>query len=311
MSIYKLNQVSLNMINEVGRKSAYLGEMMHSDIKVPDGIVVSQSVFRSYLEYVKPEIDRILSKSNLKDLESAKNSYEEIKDVFLSVPLDKEIQQEIDKNLSPLKSEYFAVRPTVTSSINGPSFAGELETYLFVPKSEISSYIRLAWASYFNPRSIAYRILYGENIPIAVLIQEMVNPLSAGTVFTLHPVEFDTQKVLIESSWGLGEAVTKGIVTPDEFILTKNERLVREKRISKKDVKLVYDFSSKKVREVELDDEEALKPSISDRDAIKIGNIALKIEDMLKKPVNIEWAISNGELYILEVRGIKASYEIS
>ncbi|AWR96913.1 pyruvate, water dikinase [Acidianus sulfidivorans JP7] len=310
MRIYKLNQVSLNMINEVGRKSAYLGEIMQSGIKVPNGLIIPQSEFRSYLEYVKPEIDKILSKSNLKDLESIKNTYDEIKDVFLSLPLDKELQEELNKEISTLKTEYFAVRPTVTSSLNGPSFAGELDTYLFVPKDEISTFVRLSWASYFNPRSMAYRILYGENIPIAILIQEMVNPISAGTVFTLHPVEFDTQKVLIESAWGLGEAVTRGIITPDEFILTKTERMVKEKKISKKDVKLIYDFSSKSIRQVQLDDHEALKPSISDREAVKIANLALKIEDMLKRPVNIEWAISNNEIYILEVRGIRASYEI-
>ncbi|BCS92526.1 PEP/pyruvate-binding domain-containing protein [Metallosphaera javensis (ex Sakai et al. 2022)] len=308
MYVFTIDQSSSNMVRSVGRKAAYLGELTRMGIRVPWGFVITRSAFRRFMEINRNKISDVLRGANLEDPRDLERRYEMIKEIITQTEIPLDISLEIEHYSREISTDMVAVRPTITSSMSGPSFAGETETFLYVNKVDLPFYVKRAWASYFNPRSLAYRIAQGMPLEIAVLVQEMVDPESAGTAFTIHPVTGNPNWVIIESSWGLGQAVTRGLVTPDRFVLPKRDRVIAEKSIGHKHVMLKFDPRLGGIREIPLGGK-ALEPSLSDEKAIELANLSLRIEEFFGRHVNLEWALQDNRLYILEVRGVKTMWE--
>ena len=305
---YNLSEINLSMISVVGRKSAYLAELYKMGFNVPNGFVISSRAVDEILGDIRDEIKSMLSSVDLNNLSDIERKSEFIRQMIMNVKIPEEIENEIHERYLELGSNYVAVRSTVTSPLSGVSFAGEYETDLFVGKEDLTKSVKRVIASYFSSRAIAYRLLNKDESKVALLVQRMINPEVAGTAFSLHPVTEEPDYVYIESSFGLGESVTKGLVTPDQYIVSKMNRGLVSKRISEKSVKLVYDFTEKRVKMVELSKAEAKTESLSEQDAIKVSNITIGFENVFKRSVNIEWAVENKKLYLLEVRGVRRLY---
>jgi pyruvate,water dikinase len=305
---YLLEEVSLSMVSIVGRKSAYLGELYKMGFNVPKGFIVSSRGVNEAIKDLDDEIRGILSSVNLNDTTDLEKKSEMIKNMIIMSKLPEEMEKEIYERFSQLGSKYVAVRATATSPLSGASFAGEYETDLFITKENLIPSIKRVIASYFNPRAIAYRILTHNEAGMAIFVQTMINPVSAGTAFSIHPITEEPDYVFIESSFGLGESVTRGMVTPDQYIVSKTTRSLVSKRISEKVMKLTYDFEDRKIKSVELSKEEASAESLSDNDAIRIANMVIAVENIFKRNINIEWAMEDKKVYLLEVRGIRRLY---
>ncbi|WP_338598306.1 PEP/pyruvate-binding domain-containing protein [Sulfolobus tengchongensis] len=305
---YSLDEVGLPMVSVVGRKSAYLGELYKMGFNVPKGFIISSRGVNDAIKDLQEEIHNILSSVNLNDTTDLEKKSDMIKSMIIKSNLPEEMEKEVQERFIELGSNYVAVRATATSPLSGASFAGEYETDLFVTKENLISSIKRVIASYFNPRAIAYRILTHNEAGMAILIQTMINPTSAGTAFSIHPLTEEPDYVFIESSFGLGESVTKGMVTPDQYIISKSTRSVVSKRISEKSIKLIYDFDERKIKSIELDKNEASAESLSYQDAIRIANMTIAIENVFKRSINIEWAIEDKKVYLLEVRGVRRLY---
>ncbi|QKR01055.1 pyruvate, water dikinase [Metallosphaera tengchongensis] len=296
------------MVRSVGRKAAYLGELTRLGIRIPWGFVITRSAFRRFMDIAKDTVSDALKGVNLDDPRDLSRRYERIKEIMTQIDLPMDISLEIDQHVREISTDFVAVRPTFTSGISGPSFAGEVDSFLYVNKADIPFFLKQAWANYFSPKALAYRVARGDSIDIAVLIQEMVDPDSAGTVFTIHPVTGNPNWVVIESSWGLGQVVTRGLVTPDRFTLPKRDRIIAERYIGNKHLMLRFDPSYRGIREIPLGGK-ALEPSLEDEKVIELANLAIRIEEHFGKHVNLEWALQDRKLYILEVRGIKTMWE--
>lgn len=305
---YSLDEINLSMVSVVGRKSAYLGELYKMGFDIPNGFVISSRAVNESIKDIKDEISSILSSVNLNDTTDLERKSDIIRKMILNINLPEDIEKEIYDRFSDLNSEYVAVRATVTSPLSGASFAGEYETDLFVTKENLIQSVKRVIASYFNPRAIAYRILTHDNTGIAILVQKMINPISAGTAFSIHPVTEEQDYVFIESAFGLGESVTKGMITPDQYIVSKSTRSLIKKRISEKVMKLIYDFNERRIKSIELNKNEAIVESLRDQDAVKIANMTIAIENIFKRSINIEWAIDDKKIYLLEVRGVRRLY---
>ncbi|MEM4372659.1 MAG: pyruvate, water dikinase, partial [Metallosphaera sp.] len=186
-----------------------------------------------------------------------------------------------------------AVRSSATAEdIESASFAGQQDTYLNVKRANLINMVKAVWASLYNERAIEYRKSKGidsSKVEMAVVVQKMVNSRSSGVMFTLNPSNGDRNFIVIESSWGLGEAVVGGKVTPDEVIISKHDLKILDKRIAKKNMKIVYNQGNNV--EVPLNGEESESPSISDEEALELAKLALKIESHYGMPMDIEWAI--------------------
>ncbi|WP_410544415.1 pyruvate, water dikinase [Acidianus sp.] len=285
------------MIELAGGKGANLGELVSFDIRVPPGFVITSKAYSYFIAYNNLE-SKI--RSILEEKDSATAS-EEIKKLIISSQVPPDLENAILSSYDELakkvgKEILVAVRSSATAEdIENASFAGQQDTYLNVSRSELIQKVKEVWASLFNERAIEYRKTKGidsTKVEMAVVVQKMVNSRSAGVMFTLHPATGDSRYIVIESSWGLGEAVVGGKVTPDEIVIEKSTLRIVEKRVSHKILKYVYNPQKNANEEVDLSNSpEADKISISDEEAIELAKLALKIEEHYKRPMDIEWAI--------------------
>jgi phosphoenolpyruvate synthase (EC 2.7.9.2) len=195
-----------------------------------------------------------------------------------------------------LKDVYVAVRSSATAEdLPGASFAGQQETYLNVRgEEEVLESVRKCWSSLFTPRAIFYRTEKGfrhEKVLISVAIQKMVNSRSAGVMFTLHPVTGDRNIIVIESVWGLGEAIVSGAVSPDHFEVDKNTLKIVVKNIVKKEVEYVRDPKTGKTVHAKVPPERQEAPSLTDEEVMELAKIAKRIEQHYGTPQDIEFAV--------------------
>ncbi|MFP3163171.1 MAG: pyruvate, water dikinase [Acidianus hospitalis] len=296
-AILDITKLRKDMIELAGGKGANLGELVSFDIRVPPGFVITSKAYSYFIAYNNLE-SKI--KSILEEKDSATAS-EEIKKLIISSQVPPDLENAILSSYDELakkvgKEILVAVRSSATAEdIENASFAGQQDTYLNVSRSELIQKVKEVWASLFNERAIEYRKTKGidsTKVEMAVVVQKMVNSRSAGVMFTLHPATGDSRYIVIESSWGLGEAVVGGKVTPDEIVIEKSTLRIVEKRVSHKILKYVYNSQKNANEEVDLSNSpEADKISISDEEAIELAKLALKIEEHYKRPMDIEWAI--------------------
>src|SRR5690606_1051348 len=137
-----------------------------------------------------------------------------------------------------------AVRSSATAEdLPEASFAGQQDTYLHIMgEEELVKYVRRCWASLWTARAIYYRVKQDFDhfdVSLSVVIQKMVNSGKSGVMFTANPINNNTDEIMINASWGLGEAVVSGTVTPDEYLINKKSKEVMEKHIAEKNIMVV------------------------------------------------------------------------
>jgi pyruvate,water dikinase len=188
-----------------------------------------------------------------------------------------------------------AVRSSATAEdLPDASFAGQQDTYLWiVGERETLHSVRECWASLYTARAITYRAannIPDEGLSMAVAIQKMVNSRSSGVAMTIDPSNGDRSKIVIESSWGLGEMVVSGEVTPDNYLLDKVMMSVVTATISDKHEELVPNGRGGIVRR-EVDDARRTSPSVTDAQLMAVARLAKAAEKHYGTPQDVEWAI--------------------
>ncbi len=293
-------------ILEAGGKNASLGEMIGAGIRVPPGFAVTTKAYLDFLEKggIRDEIFSILSQISPEDVEDLNNKSLKIRDHIRSIDIPQEIKSAIEKRYVDLcdvcgvEDLPVAVRSSATAEdLPTASFAGQQETYLWIRGvEEVASKVRDCWASLFTPRAISYRIknrFSHEKVLISVGVQKMVNSRTAGVMFTLNPIDGDLSKVVIEGSWGLGESVVSGSVTPDKFVVDKVVLEITERTISRKHIQCVYDPLEGKVVEKDMEEDMQNMCCLQDEEIKELVKMAKRIEDHYGTPMDIEWAIDN------------------
>ncbi|MEM0043086.1 MAG: phosphoenolpyruvate synthase [Thermofilaceae archaeon] len=290
----------------VGGKCANLGEMINAGIPVPPGFAITAYAYKRFIEEtgIAQKIYDILDETITDPRNPAQ--YEEaskkIRKLIESTPIPKEIRdaiveayRELSKKIG-VKDVYVAVRSSATAEdLPGASFAGQQETYLNVRgEDDLLESVRKCWSSLFTPRAIFYRTEKGfrhEKVLISVAVQKMVNSRSAGVMFTIHPVTGDRNIIVIESVWGLGEAIVSGAVTPDHFEVDKNTLRILTKNIVKKEVEYIRDPKTGKTIHAKVPPERQEAPSLIDEEVVELARIARLIEQHYGTPQDIEFAV--------------------
>ncbi len=311
--------IDKNDVEIVGGKNANLGEMINIGIQVPPGFSVTSN---SYCEFIKQEkldekIFKILKSLDVNDTKKLKETSEYIRKSIISKNIPKQIESEIKKAYSLLcnkttKNVSVAVRSSATAEdMPDASFAGQNETYLNVKEEkDLLQAVKKCFASLFTSRSIFYREQKGllhENVYLSVAIQKMVDVKSAGVMFTLHPKTGDKSKIIIEGSWGIGESVVSGSITPDYFEINKDSLVIENKRIKDKKFELVSDIKSSKTINSIVPENRRKKSCITDNEIKKLCEIAKKIENHYGYPQDIEWALEKNtefpdNIFIVQTR---------
>lgn len=292
-----------------GGKGASLGEMTNAKIPVPGGFVITSQSFEFFLSEnnLTAEVEVILGKVNHKEMESVERASEEIKELVLGAKIPKEMQKEIKASFLKLKSKFVAVRSSATAEDGREhAWAGQLDSFLNTTTKNLEENVKMCFASLFTPRAIFYRFekgLHKSHIGVAVVVQKMVQSEKSGIAFSVHPVTEDRNQMIIEGSWGLGEAIVSGQVTPDSYVIEKDSNTIIDINIAEKS-KGLFGTSKGGNSWKEIPSKKASKQCLSGKEIIKLGDLIIKIEKHYGFPCDIEWAYEKKKFYITQSRPI-------
>ncbi len=305
--IKSFKQLNKNNVAEAGGKGASLGEMTKAGIPVPPGFVVLASAFDRFLAEtdLDSEIEAVLKKVNHKDINSVDKASNEIRAIIAAATMPKDLQSDILKNVRMLKAKFVAVRSSATAEDSKTaSWAGELETYLNVTEKNVVAMVKKCWSSLFTPRAIFYRYekkLHKKQVSVAVVIQTMVQSEVSGISFTVHPVTKDYNQMVLEAGLGLGEAIVSGSVTPDTYVVHKDDLSIVDINVSEQAFALVRGKTGGTIR---TNSSKLKKQKLTGRQIVELAKICKNIEKHYKHPQDIEWAYAGGKFYITQSRPI-------
>jgi len=284
-----LNTIDIRAVSTAGGKGANLGEIIKVSIPVLPGFVVLTSAFERFLEEtdINVELKAMWSRINIEDIESIEENSEIVRALIVKAKMSKDIEKEILNSFKKLKAKYVAVRSSATAEDSKiDSWAGELETYLNTTQKNLIQNVKKCWASLYTPRALFYRVKRGlkrKHVSVAVVIQKMIQSEVSGVCFTVHPVNKDRNQMIIEAVRGLGESLVQGQVTPDSYIIAKNNLEILDINIPQRE-----------------------KQKLAEKKIKELAKLCIKIEDHYKNPQDIEWAFSKNKFYIVQSRPITA-----
>ena len=308
MHIKIFKELNKERVGEAGGKGASLGEMTNAGIPVPPGFVVLANSFDRFLEEtdLDAEIEAILKKVKPKDINSVDKASAEIRLLISKATMPKDLTTEILKHFKALKSKFVAVRSSATAEDSKTaSWAGELETYLNVTEKDVALQVKKCWSSLFTPRAIFYRFekkLHEKPVSVAVVVQQMVQSEVSGVAFTVHPVTKDYNQMVLEAGFGLGEAIVSGMITPDTYIVHKNDLSILDINVSEQHMAIVR--SGTKNLHKKLSAKVGGKQKLTGKLIVELAKICKNIEKHYKHPVDVEWAYVGKKFYITQSRPI-------
>jgi pyruvate,water dikinase len=318
----------------VGGKNASLGEMYRElsphGIKIPNGFAVTAEAYWLFLKSADllPVIAERLRSLDVRDERQLAEAGRAIRERILDASLPAELQEAIVEAYNALSRETggpadVAVRSSATAEdLPGASFAGQQETYLNVRGAgPLLDACKRCFASLFTNRAISYRSEKGFDhlkVALSIGVQRMVRSdlACAGVMFSLDTETGFPDVVLINASYGLGEYIVQGVVTPDEYYVFKptlrtgSEPILR-RNLGSKEIKLVYDEGGgKMVRSEPVPREDRDRFALTDTELLRLARWACLIEDYYSTkigrptPMDIEWAKDgkSGEIFIVQAR---------
>jgi len=324
MTSYKyikfFNQIGIKDIPIVGGKNASLGEMYQNlankGIQIPNGIATTSDAYFYFLKEsgLDSKIREKIKTLNFKDLHNLNVVSKEIRDLIIKTPFPKDLEEEISRAYLELsKSEKInnivvAVRSSATAEdLPDASFAGQQDTYLNISgvKNVLIS-TKKCIASLFNERAIVYRKdnhFDHSDVALSVGIQQLVDAKSAGVIFTIDTESGFKDVVVVSSSWGLGENVVQGHISPDEFTVFKPTNAIIKRHLGSKEKKMVS-FKKDVLKNINTTEKERNTYSINEDQVVLLSKWAVIIEKHYKRPMDIEWALDKktNKLFILQAR---------
>jgi pyruvate, water dikinase len=322
-----LSELSKKDVPIAGGKGANLGEMYNSGFPVPPAFVITTKAFHYFIEKtsIQEQVNHLLSKIDIQDTEELSKKAKEIRELIISTKMPEDLEKEIleaydtfNIDLNEMKNSSYAlsimktarepvfvsVRSSATAEdLGDASFAGQQESFINVKgNKEVIQKVKQVFASIFTARSIYYRIKKGFDafVGISAVVQRMINSDKSGVMFSVNPVT--EENILIEAVFGQGEGIVSGQIKPDDYSLSKDLEIISE-RITDKKIAIVRD-SSGITKTVQLSEEKSKQRVLQTHEIKQLAEYAIKLEEHYKKPQDIEFAIENGQIYILQTRAI-------
>ncbi len=324
--ILKYSEISYKDVPLVGGKNASLGEMYRTltkkGINVPDGFAITSAAYWYFLKAngIDTQIVELFKKLDAKNIKNLEQTSAACRKLILEASFPEDLKEEILDNYHELSKQYgkpdliVAARSSATSEDSASaSFAGQHETYLNVRgDKELLLMVKKCISSLFLSRAIAYReeLKFDHmKIALSVGVQKMIRSdlASSGIIFTLDTETGFKGVVSINSIWGVGEMIVKGLITPDQFYVFKptlkhGYNAIITKNLGRKNKK--YVFGKTGLREVSVLKEQSLKFSLTDKEALILAKWACLVEEHYGRPQDLEWAKDgeSGELFIVQSR---------
>ena len=312
-TVVLLEDVRIEDVPSVGGKGASLGEMINAEIPVPRGFAVTAQAFRRFLDEtgIVKQLFATLQ-VNVDDAKELAAAAEKAKKLILATKMPQHMRNDIITAYKELgkregKEPLVAVRSSATAEdMPEASFAGQQETFLNIKgANNVVVAVQKCWASLYGARAIFYRIKQGfdhESVNISAVVQKMVNSEKSGVMFTSNPTT-GAPEAIIESSWGLGEAIVSGSVSPDTYTIDRKTRQIKV-NIATKKIMVVKDQKTGETITKEVPADLQNKRVLSDGELNTILDLGELIEEHYESPQDIEFAIENGEVFIVQSRPV-------
>lgn len=336
-TVLDFQEIKKEDVMTAGGKGANLGEMTAAGIAVPGGFVVTADAYKAFIK------ENHLEEMFRKELTEAGNDEAKLLDAakkFRHAISEGKLPEEVEKAVREKYAQLgeqarVAVRSSATAEdLPDASFAGQQETYLNVRGAEaVLTQIRNCYASLWGNRAVCYRSNQGYDqlsVALAVVIQKMVESEKAGVLFTVNPINQNPDEMQINASYGLGESVVSGKVTADSYLCDKQGK-VKSCQIGSKETQIIYADTqgtaapanaqctpddvitsdaqktpgdTAATKEVAVSEKMQKARCLNDEEIAVLCAEAVRIEKHYGCPMDIEWAIAGGSVYILQARAI-------
>lgn len=309
MYVKNLKDITIRDNIAVGGKAANLGELYSLKVNIPMGFCIT---YRGYEDFIKENGINESIQHYLSENSNGRMPLEECSKCILerflhgNIPINLKI--EIIKQYRALgKKESVAVRSSANmEDRKEASFAGQQDTFLNISGDfNVFQHVKKCWASLWSPRAIDYRRknnFQNNHIQMAVLIQKMISPDAAGVVFTCNPINGQKEEMLVNSAYGLGEAVASGTVSPDTYVYDTNKKRIIYRKKGGKEYRFINSESG--IKKVSNSGKFRQTYSLNYLNVFRLVKICKKIEGRFGCPQDIEWGIVKGKIYIVQSRPI-------
>jgi pyruvate,water dikinase len=310
--IVSIKNLGVNDIPIAGGKAANLGELTSAGFEVPPGFVLTTESYDYFVNHnnLTEVVAKVLANLDVSSDAALQEASGAIRMAFEQGEVPKDLEEAVVAEYKKMgKGNYplVAVRSSATAEdLPTASFAGQQDTYLNVsePKSLMIS-VKKCWSSLFTPRAIAYRVSKNfehDKVKLAVVVQKMISSEFSGIMFTIDP-NSELPHIIIEAGYGLGEALVGGKVTPDTYVVDKFHRKILNKRISNQTWMLVRGESGECMRK-DIPADLAKKQKLTDEQILDLAETGNQIEMHYDRPMDIEWAMEGGQMYIVQARPV-------
>lgn len=311
-------------LSRSGGKGANLAELVRAGFTVPPGFIVTTDAYRLFVEanQIQSRILDLAESISLQNLAGLDTISAEIRALFEAGVMPSEIMEEVASaygtygTMRPLDptSPSVAVRSSATAEdLPGLAFAGQQDTYLnVIGEKVLLDAVRRCWGSLWTGRAMAYRArnhIQPYEVALAVVVQEMVQAEVSGILFTANPVTGRRDEMVIDGSFGLGEAVVSGIVEPDNYVVNSQTWSIIKRKLGAKALAIISrgraEGGTEHVKRLRSEQQ-----ALPDSAIVELARTAGRVAAHFGVPQDIEWAWANEQLYILQSRPITSLYPL-
>ena len=315
--ILPFTQIRAKDLPLVGGKGANLGEMTHAGFPIPPGFCLTTAAFQQFIAACPDadEIYRLLDTAAPGDVATVRRVGEQVRQTLLAVPVSPEIETAVKEQWQQLGPNHaYAVRSSATAEdLPDASFAGQQDTYLnVIGAAALFDAIRRCWVSLFTDRAILYRSqnqFSHREVQLSVVVQQMVMSEKSGILFTADPLTGHRHTLTIDASFGLGEALVSGLVSPDSYRVDKRSRAIITRQIADKQI-AIYPEKAGGTRQKTLNDVQRAQTVLTNAQILALAELGSRIETHYGTPQDIEWAIASDQIYLLQARPITSLYPV-
>ncbi len=269
----------------VGAKAAGLARLKRLGLPVPDAFCIAANAYETHINFpsLKAMIDDTRVFSGKPEGFDIAGKLDTIRRAIVDSKMNDSLAAEIESHYNTLAADRLAIRSSATAEdLPDHSFAGLYDTYLGIANIEdCLTAIKKCWASLWTERAFMYRQKNNfdhRKVKMAAIVQSLVEADISGVLFTADPVSGDDRRIVIEACFGLGEALVSGRVSPDRVVMDKKGPNVISRSMA--------------------------APCINDQTAQKLAKLAIKAENEFGCPQDIEWAIRQDNIFLLQSRPI-------
>lgn len=299
-------------LESVGGKGASLARLVQAGLPVPPGFHITTAAYRRFVSdnQLDEPILSIAAQARADDPATLEHASAQLQRLMLDGAIAHDLGDQIRQWYAALGTDVpVAVRSSATAEdLPELSFAGQQETYLNIRGgAAVLDAVRRCWASLWTARAMGYRArqdIASSDVSLAVVVQQLVPADVAGIMFTANPLTGDRDQIMINAAWGLGEAIVGGHVTPDTIVVNAWTGAILSQEIADKAVMTVRTEAGTVEAPVPAD--QRAQPALEPAHAAELARLGSRIQELYGQPMDIEWALHKGQIFIVQARPITA-----